>query len=319
MTIRSTRRQVLGSSLLLATGALPFGRLLAQAGASPAAAANLPDPQGPLERLMALEREHGGRLGVAMLDALGGRRINHRGEQRFPMCSTFKWLAAALVLQRVDRGEERLERRVVFERDDLVPWSPGTEHRTGAPGMTLAELCEAAITLSDNTAGNLLLASFGGPPALTAFARSLGDSSTRLDRIEPELNEARPGDPRDTTTPAGMLTSMRAALVGDALSAASRERLVGWLLANTTGAARLRAGFPDDWRVGDKTGTSGTGVSNDVAIAWPPRRDDREPVLVAAYYDGTGLAEDHGDTVLAEVGRIVADAAKPPLQTPSAT
>jgi beta-lactamase class A len=265
---------------------------------------------------MALERRHGGRLGVAVLDTLGGRRINHRGEQRFAMCSTFKWLAAALVLQRVDRGEEQLGRRVVFERDDLVSYSPGTEHRTGAPGMTLAELSEAAITLSDNTAGNLLLASFGGPPALTAFARSLGDTATRLDRIEPELNEARPGDPRDTTTPAGMLTSMHAALVGDALTQASRERLVGWLLANTTGGARLRAGLPDDWRVGDKTGTSGTGVSNDVAIAWPPGRGDREPVLVAAYYDGTGLAEEHGDTVLAEVGRIVADVAKPP---PAAT
>ena len=317
MAIESSRRRVLGSSLLLATGALPFGRLLAQVAAAQDAVVPDPVEQGPVARLMALERQHGGRLGVAVLDTLGGRRINHRGEQRFPMCSTFKWLAAALVLQRVDRGEEQLGRRVVFERDDLVSYSPGTEHRTGAPGMTLAELCEAAITLSDNTAGNLLLASFGGPPALTAFARSLGDTATRLDRIEPELNEARPGDPRDTTTPAGMLTSLHATLVGDALSTASRSQLIEWLVANTTGGSRLRAGLPDDWRIGDKTGTSGTGVGNDVAIAWPPGRGDREPVLVAAYYDGTGLAEDHGNAVLAEVGRIVADVAKPvPVATP---
>lgn len=296
MTIDRTRRSILGASLFAAAAA-PLGRALAQAVRAP----------GPVEQLAALERRHGGRLGVAILNAQDGRRINHRGEERFPMCSTFKWLAAALVLARVDRGEERLDRRVVFGREDLVSYSPVTEGRVGPPGMTMAELCDAAITASDNTAGNLLLASFGGPAGLTAFARSLGDRMTRLDRIEPDLNQAIPGDPRDTTTPAMMLADMRALLLGDVLSAASRTQLIDWLVANRTGDERLRGGFPPGWRVGDKTGTSGNGIANDLAIAWPPGHG---PLLVTAYYDGPGATPEQRNAVLAEVGRIVAGLAR---------
>lgn len=274
----------------------------------PHAIAAQSDPEGPVARLMALERAHGGRLGVAILDVDSGRRVNHRGEQRFALCSTFKLLAAALVLARVDRGEERLDRRLAYDRDALVTYSPVTEQHVGA-GMTLAELCHAAVTVSDNTAGNLLLASFGGPPALTAFARSLGDGATRLDRIEPELNDVPPGDERDTTTPAAMLVSLRALLVGDALSATSRTRLRDWLLASSTGGRRLRAGVPADWLVGDKTGTGERGATNDVGILLPPGRG---PLLVAAYYDAPDdLAGPQRDAVIAEVGRIAAGLAKP--------
>ena len=219
------------------------------------------------------------------------------------MCSTFKWLAAAEVLSRVDRGTESLARRIEFTPADLVPYSPVTSKHVGAPGMTLAGICEAAITLSDNTAGNLLLDSMGGPAGLTAFARSLGDRYTRLDRREPELNEAIPGDPRDTTTPAAMLHDMHALLVGAALSQASRAQLVEWMVATSTGDARLRAGLPDGWRVGDKTGTSNNGVANDVAIAWPP---GRAPLLVTAYYAEADTDGDTRNAVLAEVGRIAA-------------
>ncbi|HEY0660900.1 MAG TPA: class A beta-lactamase [Lysobacter sp.] len=277
----------------MAASAAPLGRVLAQGRPT----------TGPVEQLAALERRHGGRLGVAILDTNDGRRINHRGEQRFPMCSTFKWLAAALVLARVDRGEEQLDRRVVFTRDDLVTYSPVTGLHIGEPGMTMGELCHAAVTLSDNTAGNLLLASFGGPAGLTAFARSLGDTMTRLDRIEPELNEATPGDPRDTTTPAMMLANMRALLVGDALSAASHAQLIEWLVASTTGGKRLRAGLPSNWRVGDKTGTGEKGVTNDVAILWPPGRG---PLLVTAYYAEMVATPEQRNAVLADVGRIAA-------------
>jgi beta-lactamase class A len=224
------------------------------------------------------------------------------------MCSTFKWLAAAEVLSRVDRGMESLARRIEFTQADLVPYSPVTSKHLGAPGMTLAGICEAAITLSDNTAGNLLLDSMGGPAGLTAFARSLGDRYTRLDRRETELNEASPGDPRDTTTPAAMLHDMHALLVGDALSEASRAQLVAWMVATSTGDARLRAGFPDGWRVGDKTGTSNNGVANDVAIAWPP---GRAPLLVTAYYAEADTDGDTRNAVLAEVGRIAATLAAP--------
>ncbi|QDH69552.1 class A beta-lactamase [Marilutibacter alkalisoli] len=287
----TSRRRFLAASLGAATLALPSSRVLA----------GIPK-EGPLAQLAALERRHGGQLGVAILDAHSGRRINHRGEERFALLSTFKFLAAALVLARVDRGEERLERRVVFEREALVPYSPVTEGRTGGAGMSLAELCHATVTISDNTAGNLLLESFGGPPALTAFARTLGDRHTRLDRIEPELNIVPPGEERDTTTPAAMLTSMRALLIDETLSAASRQQLVDWLVATSTGDARLRAGFPQGWRVGNKTGTNGN-ASNDIAIAWPP---GRAPLLVSAYYDNGELPPEQRDAVLAEVGRIVA-------------
>lgn len=298
MSIDRLRRSLLAASTWGPVAAYPLGLFAANA---------LPEP-GPLAQLAALQQQHGGRLGVAILVADSGRRINHFGEQRFPMCSTFKFLAAAQVLARVDRGEERLDRRVVFAKEDLVPYSPATEQHVGAPGMTMAELCHAAVAVSDNTAGNLLLASFGGPTALTAFARSLGDGKTRLDRIEPDLNEAVPGDPRDTTTPAAMLGNLRALLLGDALSPASRLQLADWLVATTTGDERLRAGLPADWRVGDKTGTSNNGVTNDIAIAWPPGRG---PLLIATYYAESSIPQQQRNAVLAEVGRIAAGLVPP--------
>lgn len=222
-----------------------------------------------------IEAECGGRLGVAVLDTHNGRRMGHRADERFAMCSTFKLLAGAAVLTRHDAGKEQLDRRIRYDAKDLVTYSPVTGKYVAA-GMTLAELCDAAITVSDNTAGNLLLASFGGPEGLTAFTRTLGDSVTRLDRIEPELNEAAPGDPRDTTTPAAMAANIRALVLGDALSAQSREQLKRWLIASKTGDTALRAG----WTVGDKTGSGERGTRNDVGVIWPP---GREPVVVSVY------------------------------------
>jgi beta-lactamase class A len=295
MKFNSTRRSLLMAGIG-AAWLWPVGPALA-AGRTPSKSQS---------KLAALERRHGGRLGVSVLDMESGRRIGHRADERFPMCSTFKFLAAAQVLARVDRGEERLDRRVVYAKDDLVAYSPITEQHAGEHGMTMAELCHAAVTVSDNTAGNLLLASFGGPTGLTAFARSLGDEVTRLDRIETELNEAIPGDPRDTTTPAAMLSDMRALLAGDALSPASRVQLADWLIATTTGDQRIRAGLPQGWRVGDKTGTSGNGITNDIAIAWPP---GRAPLLITAYYAESSIPQDQRNTVLAEVGRIAAELA----------
>jgi beta-lactamase class A len=250
-----------------------------------------------------LERRNGGRLGVAALDTASGRQASWRSDERFPLCSTFKFLAAALVLSRVDHGDERLDRRIVFSAKDLVTYSPVTQDHVGSGGMSVAEICEAAVTLSDNTAGNLLLASFGGPPALTAYARTLGDGSTRLDRIETELNEAVPGDPRDTTTPNAMLGDMQRLVVGDALSAGSRERLIGWLLASKTGGKRLRAGLPPDWRTGDKTGGGSNGTANDIAVAWRP---GRAPILVAVYFTGSTISDDARNAVIADVGRLAA-------------
>jgi beta-lactamase class A len=193
-----TRRTALAGSLLAVPG---FAAL-----ATAAQGATTPEAT---DRFKDLERRHGGRLGVAILDLATGDRMAHRANERFPICSTFKFLAAAFVLARVDRGEERLDRRITFTTADLVTragrvaWSPVTETRVGGDGMTIAQLCEAAVALSDNSAANLLLASFGGPAALTTYLQSVGDRVTRLDRIEPDLNEATPGDPRDTTHAGG--------------------------------------------------------------------------------------------------------------------
>ena len=262
------------------------------------------DSKTALQRQLAdIEQASGGRLGVCILDTGSGLRAGHREDERFPMCSTFKFLAAAAVLARVDQGREQLDRRIVFGRRDMIPHAPATEKRIGEPGMTMAELCDAAVTLSDNPAANLMLASFGGPAGLTRFVRSLGDAKTRLDRNEPALNESLPGDPRDTTTPAAMLGDMHKILLGDALSPASRARIQQWLDDNKTGDKRLRAGVPKDWVVGDKTGSGSRGSANDIAILRPPRR---APILVTAYLTGTEASAEARDATLASVSAVVA-------------
>ena len=248
----------------------------------------------------ALETLSGGRLGVAVLQA-DGRIEGHRLDERFPMCSTFKWLAGACVLNRVDRGLDRLDRRIRYGREALLPHSPVTSQHVGE-GMTLGELCHATITTSDNAAANLILASYGGPQGLTAYARSLGDSVTRLDRTETELNEATPGDPRDTTSPRAMTQLLKATLVGDALSPRSREQLARWLEACETNGERLRANLPAGWRMGSKTGSGGRGSTNDVGIFWPP---GRPPVLVAVYITHTQAPAADRNRAIAAVARRV--------------
>nr|6YRS_A Chain A, ancestral beta-lactamase [synthetic construct]6YRS_B Chain B, ancestral beta-lactamase [synthetic construct] len=256
------------------------------------------------EQLAELEKRSGGRVGVIVLDTATGRRIAYRGDERFPMMSTFKALLAAAVLARVDAGKERLGRRITYSKEDLVDYSPVTEKHVG-DGMTVAELCEAAITLSDNTAANLLLEALGGPAALTAFLRSIGDEVTRLDRWEPELNEAAPGDERDTTMPAAMAATLRTLLLGDALSPASRQQLVDWLVANKTGGKLLRAGLPADWRIGDKSGAGEHGSRNIIAVIGPP---GRAPIIVVIYLTESQVDADARDAVIAEVGRLVVEA-----------
>lgn len=255
-------------------------------------------------RLSELERRHGGRLGVAMLDTGSGVRVAWRGNERFLLCSTFKLLLAAAVLKRVDKGAEKLERRIVFGKNALLEYAPITKLHVDAPGMTIAQLCEAAVTLSDNTAANLLLHAIGSPSAVTLYARSLGDPLTRLDRIEPQLNQL--DGERDTTTPSAMLGDMQKLLLGDALSNASRELLTHWLLGCQTGLESLRAGLPLGWRIGDKTGQwdgGGIGANNDIAIVWPPKR---KPLLITAYYMAHTTDVAARKMVLAEVGRIIA-------------
>ena len=251
----------------------------------------------------ALEAELKCRLGISVWDLESGRRWSHRAGERFPLCSTFKLLAAAAVLARVDAGREDLARTVRFEASEVVTYSPVTKERAGI-GMSMAEICAAAVTLSDNTAGNLMLDSLGGPSALTAFVRSLGDDTTRLDRRETELNEATPGDPRDTTSPDAMVGSLRALLASETLSRRSRDQLEAWLADSRTGAAKLKAGLPADWRIGDKTGAGEFGTTNEVAVIWPPRR---RPVLAAIYMTETVASLDRKNAAFASIGRWLAE------------
>ena len=200
----------------------------AMAGPEAAGADDRSEPPAALaQRFAALEAESGGRLGVRVRDMRTGATFGHRADERFPLCSTFKLLAAGAVLARVDAGRESLERRIPYGPADLVDYSPVTQPRLGAGGMALGDLCEAAVTLSDNTAANLILSTLGGPAGLTAYLRTLGDPVTRLDRTEPTLNEAVPGDPRDTTTPTAMLADLERLTLGTALIDATRAILVG--------------------------------------------------------------------------------------------
>ncbi|QIP00318.1 class A beta-lactamase [Bradyrhizobium symbiodeficiens] len=290
-----TRRQF-GSSTLAVAGSL---FLPGVSGAASSGTVPL------IEAIKQLELKSGGRLGVSVLDTMTGVPIHHKGDERFPMCSTFKVLAAAAILKAAGSKLEALERRVRIEQADLVEYSPVTREHIGGKGMTLRELCDAAITRSDNTAGNALLKNIGGPAGLTSFARSIGDDITRLDRTETGLNEAKPGDPRDTTTPNAMAANYRRLLLGDVLLPEGRDQLGQWLIANKTGDTRLRAGLPQGWRVGDKTGAGENGTANDVAIVWPPKRS---PLIIAVYLTGASLDPNGRNDVIASVGREVGKA-----------
>jgi beta-lactamase class A len=257
--------------------------------------------------LAELEQNCAGRLGVAVLDTSSGKKGGFRLAERFAMCSTFKWLIAAAVLQRVDAGQEDLVRIVAVPRAGILSNSPVTQEHAGR-GMTIRELAAAIVTRSDNTGANLLLETIGGPAGLTRFARSIGDNITRLDRTELSLNEARPGDPRDTTSPVAMVTNLRNLLLGNRLSPSSREQLTAWLVANKTGDERLRAGLPKGWRVGDKTGSNGENTTNDIAIIWP---ENRAPLLAAAYLTACAGPEAKRNAVLAQVATRIATWVQP--------
>jgi len=291
MTYSSQRR-----TLLLAAATAPLV-LTVGACASPQAAAQ---DVSSATSFAALERAAGGRLGVCAIDTASGRRAQHRADERFPFCSTFKaMLSAAVLAQSVDRPG-LLRQRVTYGQSDLVNYSPVSGQHVGT-GMTVAGLCEATIQYSDNSAANLLMKLIGGPSAVTAYARSIGDDTFRLDRWETELNTALPGDLRDTTTPAAMAASLRVLTLGDALPAAQRAQLVAWLRGNKVGDKRIRAGVPAGSQVADKTGTGDYGTTNDAGVIWPP---SRAPIVLAVYYTQTRADAKAKDDVIAAAARI---------------
>jgi len=273
------------------------GTLVTACAPSPVIAAD-----GP-RSLAAIEAKVGGRVGVFALDTGNGQQLAHRPDERFAMCSTFKWVLAAAILARVDRAQLSLDERVSYGSADLLDNAPITTRHVAEGFMAVGALTQAAVTVSDNTAANLLLAKLGGPAGFTEFVRSLGDSVTRLDRKEPALNSNDAGDPRDTTSPRAMVGLMRKILSGDALSPAGRDRLLGWLRACETGKDRLRAGLPRDWIVGDKTGTGQRGAVNDVAIALS---SGRTAILVASYLSDADTGLPALTAAQVDIGRLVA-------------
>jgi beta-lactamase class A len=257
-----------------------------------------------LPALETYERESGGRIGLYAENLATGAKLAWRADERFVMCSTFKASLAACVLARVDRGEDQLAALISYGKADLLDYAPVAKQNLAAGAMSVADMCRASVELSDNTCANLLLARVGGPAALTAFWRAIGDASSRLDHNEPELNRSPPGDPHDTTTPTAMAGNLRRLVLGDALSAASREQLASWMVNCQTGAKRLRAGLPADWKVGDKTGNNGKDASGDIAVVWP-KAD--APILIAAYTQGGAPKPAQIETAFGAIGRMVAE------------
>jgi beta-lactamase class A len=254
----------------------------------------------------AIEKSTGGRLGIATLDTATGRKIEYRADERFPMCSTFKFLLAAAILQ---KGEaEPLNQKIAYGPGDLLEWAPVTKQHAAEGRMTVGELCAAAISYSDNTAANVLLRTLGGPAKVTEYARSLGDRVTRLDRPETAVNTATPGDDRDTTAPQAMVSDLKLLLLGNQLPAASRNQLETWLDANTTGEKRIRAGLPPNWKVGDKTGTGQHGTAGDIAIIRPP---GHAPILIAIYLTQCPVDADQINNAIAKAASLIAGSFRP--------
>ncbi|MGI5233535.1 class A beta-lactamase [Actinoallomurus sp. CA-142502] len=294
--VQSTnRRALLVSAALLPLAGCGADRRSTARPSSPSPGRGAPD----LSRFAALERRHDARLGVYALATGTGAVVAYRADERFAFCSTFKTLAAAAVLHR--NPLSHLDERVTYTRADVDSISPITQHHV-ATGMTIRQLCDAAIRHSDGTAGNLLVRDLGGPARLTAYLRELGDTVSRMDDYEPKLNRIPPHDPRDTTTPRAIAADYRALVLGDALTA-DRCTLIGdWLERNTTGATRIRAGLPKGWKVADKTGTGDYGRANDVAIVWPPHT---APLVLAVMSDRSGYGTPPKEPLIAEATRQV--------------
>ncbi len=322
MSVSTTRRRLLiGSALVLPALALPPRLALAD----DPAPASAPNAQGALDeyglpssapsaadqavqddadkQLAAIEQRMGGRLGVSVLDTETNISLGARETERFALGSTVNALIVGFTLARVDQGAEKLDRRITFSKDAVVAGSPATEAHAGGEGMTVAELCKAAVTAADNTAANLLLDASGGAKALTAWLRSTGDTETRVDRPAPEFDDRKADDPRDTTTPDSMLDTIGLLTLGNTLSDTLRAQLVDWMVSERLADARLRAGLAKDWKVGGIASTGKDGAAADIAVIWPP---ERGPVLVTAYVADAKLAGAELDAAFADISKIIA-------------
>jgi beta-lactamase class A len=290
MKLNEQRRQLLGW-----LAAAPLGLAL------PAWALNDSPLMASRQELARLEKSFSGSIGVYLLDTQKRRHFSYQGEKRYAFCSTFKALLGAAILHKSSQEADLLEREMTLNSSDFVAYSPVTEkHKDGS--MRIADLCAATIQTSDNTAANALLRELGGPAELTAYMRSIGDNAFRLDRWETELNSALPGDLRDTSTPSAMANSLQKLVLGNALAEPQKQLLKDWLIGNTTGNTRIRAGLPQGWIVGDKTGTGDYGNAHDIAVVWPP---SRAPFVLAIYTSRKKKDSEARSDIIAEVTRVV--------------
>jgi beta-lactamase class A/beta-lactamase class A CARB-5 len=237
------------------------------------------------------------RVGVVVVDTRDGTTWSYRGDERFPMASTFKTLACGALLDSEAQNEV-----VAIDRQEMVTYSPITEKLVGQRTPVL-DLCAATLRTSDNTAANKILDVLGGPQKVTDFLRSIGDVTTRLDRREPDLNDGSPGDDRDTTTPSAMASTMQKLVLGDVLEDQKRKQLTDWLTANEVGGPLLRAGVPDNWQVADRTGAGGFGTRGVAAVMWPP---ERQPVVAAVYVTETDASMEDRNKAIADIARAIA-------------
>ncbi|OGN51545.1 MAG: class A beta-lactamase [Caulobacterales bacterium RIFOXYB1_FULL_67_16] len=284
----------------LIAGGLGLGLGSAVGACAPRDREEAPAQPDPDLILSDLETRHGGRLGFAALDVGSGRRVLWRAQERFPFCSTFKAFLAVATLERVQRDEERLDRAVRVTEADLIPHAPVTGAAVGR-SLTLRELMQAAVEVSDNPAANILIREMGGIAVWRSWWPTFGDTTTVISRLEPDLNTALPNDPRDTCLPEQTLANIREMAFSDRLTPEHDALLHGWLTASPTGPNRIKAGAPEGWTVAHKTGTGANGTANDVAMLTPL---SGSPVIVAAYFTGaTGATDDQRDAVIAEATR----------------
>ncbi|MFC0440075.1 class A beta-lactamase [Kutzneria buriramensis] len=248
--------------------------------------------------LAALERKFGGRLGFYALDTASGKTVAYRSGERFLMCSTHKVLVVGAILQLRQQQPGLLDRVITYDKSQVLSYAPITSQHSG---MKVAELCDAALRLSDNTADNLLIDLLQAPQAVTAFARDLGDNVTHLDRKEPDLNDGAPGDERDTTRPPVFASDLNELTLGEGLDSAGRDMLVNWMKSSTTGLDLVRGGLPPGWVAADKSGSGAKGEVNDVAVVWPP---NRAPLVIAAYTAPTDPKSTAGRKTIADATAI---------------
>lgn len=286
-------------SVLAGTGTLAIAACTRSSTEAAPASPSAPEPFD----LSALEGREGGRLGIAAKDMGTGRVLSWRGEERFVYCSTFKMFLAAATLMRIQAGEERLDRMIPVTRADMINHAPVTEPAIGG-SLSVEALMKGTVEVSDNPAANILLREMGGLEPMQAFYRDLGDASTRVDRFEPEMNRLD-GD-KDTIQPLQSAANIERLLVdgGTPLSEASKALLLKWMFDSPTGAARLKAGVPEGWRVAHKTGTGGYGPTNDIGVLYPP---SGAPVIVAAYYHAA-TDDPKNEAVIAQATRLALEA-----------